>query len=88
MAKLLKICIFFWPQNGTAPIETKLNNVTTCRYPEFRNPYDDARPYKRGITYWHILAARLAFLVLFEVIEDDTSIKPKLTKIVSDLNLV
>ena len=54
-------------ENGTAPIETAFENVTACRYPEYRNPPDDPMPYKRPTIYWHILAARLAFIVVFQV---------------------
>ncbi|XP_033214628.1 anoctamin-5-like [Belonocnema kinseyi] len=53
-------------ENGTAPIETAFENVTICRYPEYRNPPDDPLPYKRPTIYWHILAARLAFIVVFQ----------------------
>lgn len=56
-------------QANAAPLHTskQFENVTLCRYSEYRNPHDDPdRAYKRGLTYWHILAARLAFLVLFE----------------------
>jgi hypothetical protein len=38
-----------------------------CRYPEYRNPPWHERPYKRPLIYWHILAARLAFVVVFQV---------------------
>lgn len=37
-----------------------------CRYQEFRNPPDDPRPYKRPYYYWKILAARLAFIIIFQ----------------------
>ncbi|XP_051885656.1 anoctamin-9-like [Pristis pectinata] len=36
--------------------------VTYCRYHDYRNEYTQ----DRTVQYWHILAARLAFLVLFE----------------------
>lgn len=51
--------------NGTAPEENP-NNITICRYPEFRNPPNHEFKYKRPIDYWHILAARLAFIVIFQ----------------------
>lgn len=38
-----------------------------CRYPEYRNPPWDDRKYKRPEIYWHIMAARLAFIVVFQV---------------------
>ncbi|XP_055711894.1 anoctamin-4 isoform X2 [Phlebotomus papatasi] len=53
-------------QEGTAPLQTNFVNVTMCRYPEYRNPPWADRPYKRPLIYWHILAARLAFLVVFQ----------------------
>ncbi|XP_067849681.1 anoctamin-9-like [Heptranchias perlo] len=36
--------------------------VTHCRYRDYRNDYD----YEYTVQFWHILAARLAFLLLFE----------------------
>lgn len=53
-------------QEGTRPIYTQFANVTTCRYAEYRNPPEADRPYKRPLVYWHILAARLAFIVVFQ----------------------
>ncbi|XP_008215745.1 anoctamin-5 isoform X1 [Nasonia vitripennis] len=53
--------------NGTAPLFSSFENVTTCRYAEYRNPPDHFElPYKRPSIYWHILAARLAFVVVFQ----------------------
>ena len=40
-------------------------NITTCRYPDYRNPPGDNQ-YKYAPIFWHILAARLAFVVVFE----------------------
>ncbi|XP_012266555.2 anoctamin-4-like isoform X2 [Athalia rosae] len=54
-------------ENGTAPLTSVFENVTECRYAEYRNPYwDPELPYKRPPIYWHILAARLAFVVVFQ----------------------
>ncbi|XP_072392472.1 anoctamin-2-like isoform X1 [Diabrotica undecimpunctata] len=43
-------------------------NVSVCRYNEYRNHYsfDDETRYKRPLIYWHILAARLAFIVAYQ----------------------
>ncbi|XP_067639547.1 anoctamin-6 isoform X6 [Eurosta solidaginis] len=41
-------------------------NVTSCRYTEFRNPPWDDLPYKRPDYYWKILTGRLAFIVIFQ----------------------
>ncbi|KAB7498085.1 Anoctamin-1, partial [Armadillidium nasatum] len=37
-----------------------------CRYPEYRNPPGSPNEYKYAPIFWHILAARLAFVVVFE----------------------
>lgn len=41
-------------------------NVELCRYPDYREPPNAAHPYDRTYLYWSILAARLAFVVIFE----------------------
>ncbi|XP_055540027.1 anoctamin-5-like isoform X2 [Wyeomyia smithii] len=51
---------------GVAPIESKFENVTECRYQEYRNPPGVERAYKRPLIYWHILAIRLAFVVIYQ----------------------
>ncbi|KAM9557381.1 anoctamin-9 isoform 2-T2 [Guaruba guarouba] len=38
------------------------NNITECRYRDYRNADD----YSYTVQFWHIFAARLAFLILFE----------------------
>ncbi|KAG5895568.1 hypothetical protein JTB14_002332 [Gonioctena quinquepunctata] len=53
---------------GLAPV-SPLINTTICRYAEYRNPHDYPDPalkYKRPIIYWHILVARLVFIVLYQ----------------------
>lgn len=42
-------------------------NVTICRYPDYRAPPWSSTAYEKTSMYWHILAARLAFVVVFEV---------------------
>ncbi|XP_063913135.1 anoctamin-4 isoform X3 [Zophobas morio] len=42
------------------------NSHVVCRYPDFREPPWSDTPYARTPTYYHILAARLAFVVIFE----------------------
>ncbi|XP_070190756.1 anoctamin-4-like isoform X3 [Littorina saxatilis] len=37
-----------------------------CRYRDFRNDPDHIRKYKYSVVFWHILAARLAFVCVFE----------------------
>ncbi|XP_026523948.1 anoctamin-9 [Notechis scutatus] len=38
------------------------NKITHCRYPDYRNSDD----YSHSIKFWHIFAARIAFLFVFE----------------------
>uniref|UniRef100_A0A1I8H5H1 Anoctamin n=1 Tax=Macrostomum lignano TaxID=282301 RepID=A0A1I8H5H1_9PLAT len=41
-------------------------NVTQCRYRDFRYPPDSANRYEYSTAYWHVLAARMAFVLVFE----------------------
>lgn len=41
-------------------------NITMCRYPDFREPPSSSNEYEYTRMYFKILAARLAFIVLFE----------------------
>lgn len=50
---------------SSAPAENPWN-VTVCRYSEYRNPPDHEDKYKRPADYWHIMAARLAFVVVYQ----------------------
>jgi anoctamin-1 len=51
-------------QNESYP--RKHNSEEICRYPDFREPPWSPNRYEKTVTYWHILAARLAFVVVFE----------------------
>lgn len=54
-------------RNETMPLNSSFHNVEICRYSEYRNPPWSDHPYKRPQVYWQVLAARLIFLVLFQV---------------------
>jgi anoctamin-4 len=41
-------------------------NVTTCQYRGYRNGPEHEDPYGLSPNYWHVFAARLAFVVVFE----------------------
>uniref|UniRef100_G3ULA8 Anoctamin n=1 Tax=Loxodonta africana TaxID=9785 RepID=G3ULA8_LOXAF len=43
-----------------------LGNHTTCRYRDFRYPPGHPREYKHNIYYWHVIAAKLAFIIVME----------------------
>ncbi|XP_055938887.1 anoctamin-4-like isoform X2 [Argiope bruennichi] len=40
--------------------------ITVCRYQDYRNPPNHTDPYQLNMRYWHIFAARLSFVVVFE----------------------
>uniref|UniRef100_A0A1A8K498 Anoctamin n=1 Tax=Nothobranchius kuhntae TaxID=321403 RepID=A0A1A8K498_NOTKU len=40
--------------------------VRFCRYRDYREPPDSAEPYSYTLQFWHVLAARLAFIIVFE----------------------
>lgn len=48
-----------------ATLSTAEEPYDLCRYPEFRNPPGENQ-YKRPDYYWKILAARLAFIIIFQ----------------------
>ncbi|XP_037704201.1 anoctamin-6 isoform X2 [Choloepus didactylus] len=43
-----------------------LDNHTTCRYRDFRYPPGHPQEYKHNIFYWHVIAAKLAFIIVME----------------------
>ncbi|KAF7664480.1 hypothetical protein LDENG_00176140 [Lucifuga dentata] len=40
--------------------------VEFCRYRDYREHPDAAEPYSYTLQFWHVLAARLAFIIVFE----------------------
>ncbi|KMQ93390.1 transmembrane protein 16a, partial [Lasius niger] len=52
-------------KNGTQPSLSQVP-VEICRYPDYRESPDSPNKYDYTIIFWHILAARLAFIVVFE----------------------
>lgn len=44
-----------------------MNYYDFFRYPDYREPPWADKPYDKTTLAWHILAARLAFVVAFEV---------------------
>ncbi|XP_053777562.1 anoctamin-6 isoform X2 [Desmodus rotundus] len=45
---------------------SRRGNYTTCRYRDFRNPPGHPQEYKHNIYYWHVIAAKLAFIIVME----------------------
>ncbi len=45
-----------------------INCVLLCfRYRDFRNPPGHPNQYEYSIYYWHVIAAKLAFMIVVEV---------------------
>ena len=63
-------CFFPWGENSPMQLEICMSFskfITFIRYQEYRNAPWEPNPYKRPPIYWHVLAARLAFVVVFQV---------------------
>ncbi|CAK8678217.1 unnamed protein product [Clavelina lepadiformis] len=41
-------------------------NVTQCRYQDYRSPPTASPPYVLTMQYWHVIAAKLAFVIVME----------------------
>uniref|UniRef100_A0A182N081 Anoctamin n=1 Tax=Anopheles dirus TaxID=7168 RepID=A0A182N081_9DIPT len=50
---------------NVAPEKTNFTG-TICRYTEYRNPPGGSEQYKRPLLYWHIMAIRLTFVVIYQ----------------------
>ena len=57
-------------QNRSVPdeVDPSFGDVDVCRYKDFRYPPGDVDEYKYTTTHWHVLVARLAFVIVFEVL--------------------
>ncbi|XP_064198338.1 anoctamin-6-like [Anguilla rostrata] len=42
------------------------HNITSCRYRDYRNPPGHPRQYEHSLYYWHVIAAKLAFIIVME----------------------
>ncbi|XP_054900801.1 anoctamin-5b isoform X1 [Poeciliopsis prolifica] len=42
------------------------NSTTTCRYRDYRYPPGHERQYTHTMQFWHILAAKMAFIIIME----------------------
>ncbi|XP_069048889.1 anoctamin-4 isoform X3 [Lepisosteus oculatus] len=40
--------------------------IKYCRYRDYREPPNSKQPYTYTLQFWHVLAARLAFIIVFE----------------------
>ncbi|XP_063802438.1 anoctamin-5 isoform X3 [Pseudophryne corroboree] len=51
--------------NISMPLEN-IMNVTFCRYRDYRYPPDHEKRYLHTMQFWHILAAKMAFIIIME----------------------
>ncbi|XP_049892464.1 anoctamin-6 [Epinephelus moara] len=51
--------------SDSRPIMTR-HNITTCRYRDFRFPPGHSREYEHNVYYWHVIAAKMAFIIVVE----------------------
>uniref|UniRef100_A0A3Q3J6H7 Anoctamin n=1 Tax=Monopterus albus TaxID=43700 RepID=A0A3Q3J6H7_MONAL len=54
------------PDDGENPPWFNSSITTTCRYRDFRYPPGHERQYTHTMQFWHILAAKLAFIIIME----------------------
>nr|XP_019934199.1 PREDICTED: anoctamin-5 isoform X1 [Paralichthys olivaceus] len=53
------------PEEGENPAWFN-SSITTCRYRDFRYPPGHEKQYTHTMQFWHILAAKLAFIIIME----------------------
>ncbi|KAF1372550.1 hypothetical protein PFLUV_G00266660 [Perca fluviatilis] len=51
---------------GSAPLNLQQGNISVCRYKDYREPPWSPDAYMVTKQYWCVLAARLAFVILFQ----------------------
>lgn len=52
-------------KNGTEPLENPMG-YTSCRYRDYRYPPQHEKKYSHTMQFWHILAAKMAFIIIME----------------------
>ncbi|XP_067437353.1 anoctamin-6 [Thunnus thynnus] len=51
--------------NTSKPLSTPYD-ITTCRYRDFRYPPGHPKEYEYNMYYWHVIAAKMAFIIVVE----------------------
>ncbi|KAJ8394956.1 hypothetical protein AAFF_G00040790 [Aldrovandia affinis] len=54
------------PEAGENPTWFNSSVITTCRYRDYRYPSGHEKEYSHTMQFWHILAAKLAFIIIME----------------------
>ncbi|TSM52274.1 Anoctamin-5 [Bagarius yarrelli] len=54
------------PDDGENPAWFNSSVITTCRYRDYRYPPGHEHEYSHTMQFWHILAAKMAFIIIME----------------------
>ncbi|XP_029904048.1 anoctamin-5b isoform X2 [Myripristis murdjan] len=54
------------PDEGVSPAWFNNSVITTCRYRDYRYPPGHEKEYSHTMQFWHILAAKMAFIIVME----------------------
>ncbi|XP_060770890.1 anoctamin-5 isoform X1 [Neoarius graeffei] len=54
------------PEDGENPAWFNSSVITTCRYRDYRYPPGHEYEYSHNMQFWHILAAKMAFIIIME----------------------
>uniref|UniRef100_A0A8C5AVX7 Anoctamin n=1 Tax=Gadus morhua TaxID=8049 RepID=A0A8C5AVX7_GADMO len=54
------------PEDGDSPSWYSNSSITTCRYRDYRYPPGHQKQYDHTMQFWHILAAKMAFIIIME----------------------
>ncbi|KAK4829403.1 hypothetical protein QYF61_003884 [Mycteria americana] len=76
-------------KNASKPFSPWFGNQTTCRqvYRDLRYPPGHQHQYEHNIYYWHVIAAKLAFIIVMEMSIKNESIECTLSKFADDTKL-
>ncbi|KAJ8261623.1 hypothetical protein GJAV_G00156420 [Gymnothorax javanicus] len=56
----------FSPSSKPLNVPYWFHNITSCRYRDFRHPPGHPKQYEHNAYYWHVTAAKLAFIIVME----------------------
>ncbi|KAK3526787.1 hypothetical protein QTP70_033567 [Hemibagrus guttatus] len=54
------------PEDSENPAWFNSSLITTCRYRDYRHPPGHENEYSHTMQFWHILAAKMAFIIIME----------------------
>ncbi|KAK1161824.1 anoctamin-5-like isoform X3 [Acipenser oxyrinchus oxyrinchus] len=54
------------PEDGESPSWFNSSIITSCRYRDYRYPPGHEKEYQHTMQFWHVLAAKMAFIIIME----------------------